>query len=52
MRLALLFYLYKKLSGEIIEVYKNFRNFQFKLAISGFEKVGNESEKIYSLPLQ
>ena len=52
MRLTLLFYLYKKLFGEIIEVYKNFRNFRLKLTISGFEKVGNESEKIYSPSLQ
>jgi hypothetical protein len=52
MRLALLFYLYRNLLKEMIGFYKNFRNFQFKLAISGFEKVGNESEKIYSLPLQ
>lgn len=45
MRLALLFYLYKKLSGEIIEVYKNFRNFRLKLTISGLRKEHKRGER-------
>jgi hypothetical protein len=45
MRLALLFYLYRNLLKEMIGFYKNFRNFQFKLAISGLKKESNRGER-------
>lgn len=45
MHLALLFYLYKKLFGEIIKVYKNFINFRLKLAISELRKEHKRGER-------
>jgi hypothetical protein len=45
MRLALLFYLYRNLLKEMIGFYKNFRNFQFKLAIQGLRKEHKRGER-------